>query len=110
MFEKAFLTSHLGELLRFAPCGLCLQANASFFVPIGRSTKSPSHCILKRRKPFETAYWFNSIYMKFLNIIYPWRDARKCVVGASTGFRLTNGTANFVLKLNALPYITGNGF
>lgn len=79
MFEKAFNTSHLGELLRFAGCGMCLQADTSFFLPTEKSTKSPSHYILERRKP-ETAYWFNSIYMKFLNVtLYPWSDAGKCM-------------------------------
>lgn len=85
MFEKAFNTSHLGELLRFAQCGLYLQANTSFFVLTER-TKSPSHYIVERRKSSETAYWFNFIIcMKFLNIILcPWRGAGKCVCVAST--------------------------
>lgn len=63
MFEKAFYTSHLGEQLRLAGYGFYLQANIGFFVPIGRSTKSSSHYILGRRKPYEPAFLGSAPYI-----------------------------------------------
>lgn len=54
MFEKALDNSHLGEL-RFASCGLCLQANDQFLCTNREKYKISPTLHFGKEKPSVTA-------------------------------------------------------